>query len=125
LCIAQNEMYASHLSLTMSTADSPGIFITYYNSTLAFYTCPWHTVSNKRDHRFQRVLTMVYNTQNCWIFRLCPSSGILKTREDNVSKTGPIFVPRWVGDFVSALSQFLLHIFLLFPFDKSWSHVFM
>jgi hypothetical protein len=26
----------------------------------------------------QRVLTMVYNTRNEWVFGLCPSSGILK-----------------------------------------------
>jgi hypothetical protein len=26
---------------------------------------------------------MMYNTQNCWVFGLCPSSGILKTREQN------------------------------------------
>jgi hypothetical protein len=25
--------------------------------------------------RLRRVLTMVYNTQNYWVFRLCPSSG--------------------------------------------------
>jgi hypothetical protein len=25
--------------------------------------------------RFYRVLTMVYNTQNYWVFGLCPSSG--------------------------------------------------
>jgi hypothetical protein len=28
--------------------------------------------------RFQRVLTMVYNTRDSWVFGLCPSSGILK-----------------------------------------------
>jgi hypothetical protein len=32
-----------------------------------------------------RILTMVYNTQNYWVFRLCPLSGILKTRKHNVS----------------------------------------
>jgi hypothetical protein len=31
-------------------------------------------------HIDSRVLTTVYNTQNYWDFRLCPSSGILKTR---------------------------------------------
>jgi hypothetical protein len=41
-----------------------------------------------------RVLTMVYNTQNCWVFGLCPSSGILKTREHNVSEIGSASVLR-------------------------------
>jgi hypothetical protein len=31
---------------------------------------------------------MVYNTQNYCSFRLCPSSGILETREQDVSETG-------------------------------------
>jgi hypothetical protein len=31
---------------------------------------------------------MVYNTQNYWVFGLCPSSGILETRKHNVSETG-------------------------------------
>jgi hypothetical protein len=26
---------------------------------------------------------MVYNTQNYWVFGLCPSSGILETRKHN------------------------------------------
>jgi hypothetical protein len=30
---------------------------------------------------------MVYNTQNYWVFGLCPLSGILKIREHNVSET--------------------------------------
>jgi hypothetical protein len=31
---------------------------------------------------------MVYNTQDCWVFGLCPSSGILKnTKEHNVSES--------------------------------------
>jgi hypothetical protein len=30
---------------------------------------------------------MVYNTRNYWVFGLCPSSGILKTIEQNVSET--------------------------------------
>jgi hypothetical protein len=34
----------------------------------------------------QRVLTMVCNTQSYWGFRLCPSAGILKIREHNVSE---------------------------------------
>jgi hypothetical protein len=38
---------------------------------------------------------MVYNTQNYWIFGLCPSSGILETRKHNVSETGSVSVLRW------------------------------
>jgi hypothetical protein len=37
---------------------------------------------------------MVYNTQSYWIFRLCPSSGILETREHNVSETGSVSILR-------------------------------
>jgi hypothetical protein len=39
-------------------------------------------------------LTMMYNTQNCLVFGLCPSSGILKTREHDVSGTGSVSVLR-------------------------------
>jgi hypothetical protein len=31
---------------------------------------------------------MVYNTQNYWVFGLCPSSGVIKTRKHDVSETG-------------------------------------
>jgi hypothetical protein len=41
-----------------------------------------------------RVLTMVYNTQNYWVFGLFPSSGILQTRKHNVSKTVSLSVLR-------------------------------
>jgi hypothetical protein len=40
---------------------------------------------------------MVHNTQNYWVFGLCPSSGILKTRERNVSETRSVSILRWVG----------------------------
>jgi hypothetical protein len=42
------------------------------------------------------VLTMVYNTQNQRVFGFRPSSGILKTKEHNVSETGSdcsVFTP--------------------------------
>jgi hypothetical protein len=34
---------------------------------------------------------MVYNIQIYWVFGLCASSGTLKTREHNVSKTGCLY----------------------------------
>jgi hypothetical protein len=40
---------------------------------------------------------MVYNTHNCWVFGLCPSSSILKTRKLNVSETGSVSILRWGG----------------------------
>jgi hypothetical protein len=40
--------------------------------------------------RFWRVLTMVYNSQNYWVFGVFPSSGILKNRKNNVSETDPV-----------------------------------
>jgi hypothetical protein len=46
--------------------------------------------------RFWRVLKMVNNTQNYWIFGLCPSSGILETRK-HVSETGSVSAFRWDG----------------------------
>jgi hypothetical protein len=33
---------------------------------------------------------MVYNTQNYWVFGLCPLSGILETREHYVSGTASV-----------------------------------
>jgi hypothetical protein len=41
----------------------------YYRDSFTFFFICINT--------FWRVLTMVYNTQNQWAFRLCPSSGIL------------------------------------------------
>jgi hypothetical protein len=40
---------------------------------------------------------MVYNTQNSCVFGLCPSSGILETRKDNISETGSVSIHRWGG----------------------------
>jgi hypothetical protein len=40
---------------------------------------------------------MLYNNQNYWVFGLCPSSGILETREGNVSETGSATVLRRGG----------------------------
>jgi hypothetical protein len=37
---------------------------------------------------------MVYNTQNYWVFGLRPSFGILKTRKNNATETGPVLVLR-------------------------------
>jgi hypothetical protein len=36
--------------------------------------------------------------QNYWVFGLCPSSRILKTRNRNVSETGSVSVLRWGGE---------------------------
>jgi hypothetical protein len=38
---------------------------------------------------------MVCKTRNYWGFGLCPSSGILNTREHNVSEIGPVSILRW------------------------------
>jgi hypothetical protein len=46
---------------------------------------------------------MVYNTQNYWVFGLCPSIGILETRKHNVSETGSVSVLRWGGGKISTL----------------------
>jgi hypothetical protein len=35
---------------------------------------------------------MVFNTQNYWVFGFFPSSGILETREHDVSETGSVSV---------------------------------
>jgi hypothetical protein len=32
--------------------------------------------------------------KTCWVFGLCPSSGILETRKHNVSETGTVSVLR-------------------------------
>jgi hypothetical protein len=41
-----------------------------------------------------RVLTMIHNIQNYWVSGLCPSSGILNTKNHNVSGTGSVSVIR-------------------------------
>jgi hypothetical protein len=38
---------------------------------------------------------MVYNTQNHWVCKLCPSSEIVNTRKHNVSETESFSVLRW------------------------------
>jgi hypothetical protein len=48
------------------------------------------TFSNNLISAFYRVLTMAYNTQNYWVFELCPSSGILKTREYMFPSSGEV-----------------------------------
>jgi hypothetical protein len=60
-----------------------------------WFHCEW-----RRREKSYRVLTMVYNTQDYWVFGLRPSSGILKnTKEHNVSETGSVSVLMWeVGD---------------------------
>jgi hypothetical protein len=42
--------------------------------------------------------TMVYNTQNYWVFGLWPSSIIPETRKHNFSETGSVSVLRWRGE---------------------------
>jgi hypothetical protein len=44
--------------------------------------------------RFCRVLAMVYNTQNYWVFGLFPSSEIQKIRKHDVSENGSVPVLR-------------------------------
>jgi hypothetical protein len=44
---------------------------------------------------------MVYNTQNYWVFGLCPSSGILSTRKHKVSGTTSVSVLIEEGDTYS------------------------
>jgi hypothetical protein len=39
-------------------------------------------------------LMVLGKNQNYWVYGLCPSSGILKAREDNVSETGCVSVLR-------------------------------
>jgi hypothetical protein len=60
---------------------------------------------------FERVLTMAYNTNNYWVFGLCPSSGIVGTRKHDVSETGSVSVLRCV------------HICWLSPAELAWSQV--
>jgi hypothetical protein len=52
---------------------------------------------------------MVCNTQNYWVFGLCPSSGVPKTREHKVSESGSVSVrdgetPTLLGYFERATS---------------------
>jgi hypothetical protein len=36
------------------------------------------------------VTVEIVQTWNYWVFGICPSSSILKTRKDNVSETGSV-----------------------------------
>jgi hypothetical protein len=38
---------------------------------------------------------MVCNTQDYWVFGLCPSSGILEATKHNVSETGSVSILSW------------------------------
>jgi hypothetical protein len=72
-----------------------------------------------------RVLAMVHNTQNYWVFGLYLSSKILETRKHNVTVCSInfyfLFYPS--STHVPALSQFLLHIFLFSTAELAWSQV--
>jgi hypothetical protein len=46
----------------------------------------------------------MYDTRKDWVFGLCPSSGILKTIEHNVSESGFVSVLRWGGETPTQLS---------------------
>jgi hypothetical protein len=52
---------------------------------------------NLKMGRVWKVLTMVYNTQDYWVFWTFPSSGILQTRKQDVSETGSVSLLRWTG----------------------------
>jgi hypothetical protein len=47
---------------------------------------------------------MVHNTQNYWVFGLCPSSGIVKTTEHSVSEIRSASIFRLVADTYSVVS---------------------
>jgi hypothetical protein len=57
-----------------------------------------HTFSRQRAVRRKAFSRTCFNTQNYWVFGLCPSSGILETRKHNVSRTGYVSVLRWEGE---------------------------
>jgi hypothetical protein len=52
---------------------------------------------------FQRILTMLFNTQNYLIFGLCSTSGVLNQRKQNVSENRPVTVIRWRGKMFNLL----------------------
>jgi hypothetical protein len=53
---------------------------------------------------------MVYNAQNYWVTGLCPSSGILNTREHKVPETGAVL--RTERDTVSGTFSSILFTIL-------------
>jgi hypothetical protein len=53
----------------------------------------WKQVRLPPPCGFYRVLTMVYNTQNYWLFGLFPSSSILENRKHDASETASVSVP--------------------------------
>jgi hypothetical protein len=53
---------------------------------------------------------MVYNTHNYWAVGLFPWSGILKTREENVSETGYVSVLRGGGRYLLCWVPFMANV---------------
>jgi hypothetical protein len=51
-------------------------------------------MTNSTERIIWRILTMVYKTQNYWIFGLCSLSGIL----NNVSEDWSVSILRWEGE---------------------------
>jgi hypothetical protein len=49
----------------------------------------------RRHMLLEKILTVVFGTQECWISGLCLSSGIINTRKHTVPETGSASVLRW------------------------------
>jgi hypothetical protein len=95
--------------VTTTTASN----LTRYSWTINcfFFRCIWNALSHTSQYTrniyiYSPVVTsglvslhfkLVSNTPNYYVFGLYPSSGILKTREHNVSETGSVSVLRWGG----------------------------
>jgi hypothetical protein len=75
--------YANHLKLVASVKD--------HGSSATLQQC-WKQTTLAVDNA--SIPHYINNFQDYWVFGFCPSSGILKTTEYNVSETGSVSVLR-------------------------------
>jgi hypothetical protein len=83
---------------TLDLATVKRIDITQFLISLLYTLFVDELNEGKYSCRFEWVLTTEYNILNYWGFGLCPSSGILETREHKVSETGSVSILRWRGE---------------------------
>jgi hypothetical protein len=62
-----------------------------------FFTLQDQTASHTMSKQQAEIRVDSYFLRNYWVFGLCPSSGIVKTRKHDVSETGSVSVLRWGG----------------------------
>jgi hypothetical protein len=76
--------------------------------TVHAFDCAATVTGSRKTLRSGKYLSSQINfeqTQNYWVFGLCPSSDIPETREHNVSEPGSVSVLRWWGRRLLVISN--------------------